>query len=446
MRRSPGCPARYREPVVLCYLEGLTAEAAAHRLRCPRGTVLSRLSRARERLRARLTRRGLAMPPALLASGTAAEMAKAIPAALLDGTVRASLEFAKRSATAIAPASPGAVALAQGVLHAMTIAKLKILGAAALACTLAVGGLPAVAMQFGGLGRPDKPAAPETDDRAAAVGRAVEKLQAELDESNRRNAELRKELQDIRAALEALRAAPRLAAGKAAIAEEVKAKSDATIKGMGGIGGGGMGFGGGGLGPDGRTFDGMGRVVGGGGPDQPRYSRIDHYIFATTPTGDKVQVADIVTGAASTFRLRASKEEPLEVTPIVGPGAVALVLKGPKITRIAAARDLVGPWITQDLREPVEGRASPIVGPGTVAYGLGRYVYAFSPGAGRWGVLELPEGIPARPIVGPGTVTVEWAGHIDTFNAKTGAWTDIDIKALLESADDKEKDSPEPKK
>ena len=53
-------PGRYRSAVVLCYLEGLTQEQAARRLRCPVGTVESRLHRARERLRPRLSRRGLA--------------------------------------------------------------------------------------------------------------------------------------------------------------------------------------------------------------------------------------------------------------------------------------------------------------------------------------------------------------------------------------------------
>src|SRR5262249_38930205 len=38
-------PEVYRQPVVLCYLGGLTAEEAARRLGCPRGTILSRLSR-----------------------------------------------------------------------------------------------------------------------------------------------------------------------------------------------------------------------------------------------------------------------------------------------------------------------------------------------------------------------------------------------------------------
>jgi len=53
-------PERFRMPVILCYLEGLRHDEIAQRLGCPLGTVESRLSRAREQLRARLTRRGLA--------------------------------------------------------------------------------------------------------------------------------------------------------------------------------------------------------------------------------------------------------------------------------------------------------------------------------------------------------------------------------------------------
>jgi RNA polymerase sigma factor (sigma-70 family) len=47
-------PEKYRAAFVLCYLEGKTNEQAAEQLGCPKGTVLSRLSRARERLRKRL--------------------------------------------------------------------------------------------------------------------------------------------------------------------------------------------------------------------------------------------------------------------------------------------------------------------------------------------------------------------------------------------------------
>lgn len=58
-----GClPERYRLPLVLCYLEGMTNEEAAAQLRCPVGTVKGRLWRARGRLRERLCRAG--WPPA----------------------------------------------------------------------------------------------------------------------------------------------------------------------------------------------------------------------------------------------------------------------------------------------------------------------------------------------------------------------------------------------
>ena len=47
-------PDRYREVLVLRELEGLTYEEMATTLRLSRGTVESRLFRARERLRTRL--------------------------------------------------------------------------------------------------------------------------------------------------------------------------------------------------------------------------------------------------------------------------------------------------------------------------------------------------------------------------------------------------------
>jgi RNA polymerase sigma factor (sigma-70 family) len=69
-------PDRQRQAVVLCYLDGLTAEEAAVRLGVPRGTVLSRLHAARATLAGRLSRRGV-VPPAvgLTAAVTAGHVA-----------------------------------------------------------------------------------------------------------------------------------------------------------------------------------------------------------------------------------------------------------------------------------------------------------------------------------------------------------------------------------
>ena len=67
-RRSTGSPSVTASPVVLCDLEGRTHEQAARHLGWPVGTVKSRLSRGRDRLRDRLIRRGLA-PGVSLARG-----------------------------------------------------------------------------------------------------------------------------------------------------------------------------------------------------------------------------------------------------------------------------------------------------------------------------------------------------------------------------------------
>jgi WD40 repeat protein len=54
-------PERLRRVVVLCELHGASLSDAAAQLRCPVGTVASRLARAREQLRAMLSGRGLAV-------------------------------------------------------------------------------------------------------------------------------------------------------------------------------------------------------------------------------------------------------------------------------------------------------------------------------------------------------------------------------------------------
>src|SRR5262245_5809792 len=59
-------PGRLRSAFVLCCVEGLSQEEAAGRLGCAPGTVSSRLTRARQWLRRRLARRGIA--PAALAA------------------------------------------------------------------------------------------------------------------------------------------------------------------------------------------------------------------------------------------------------------------------------------------------------------------------------------------------------------------------------------------
>ncbi len=113
-------PDRYRAPIVLCYLEGLTHEEAASQLRIPVGTVKVRLSRGRDRLRGRLIRRGLA--PAVIAAALESSGRAAIPASLVKVTAEAAIRVAAFQAAGVAAS---VAVLVQGVLRAMLIHKIR---------------------------------------------------------------------------------------------------------------------------------------------------------------------------------------------------------------------------------------------------------------------------------------------------------------------------------
>ncbi len=126
-------PEKYREPVVLCYLEGMSTEAAAQRLGCPQGTVLSRLSRAREQLKARLTRRGLTLPAGLLGAGLATQTAEAaVPPALAGAVIRAAVASVLHESAGTIAISAGTLQMTEGVLRTMFLTKLKMAAAAVI--------------------------------------------------------------------------------------------------------------------------------------------------------------------------------------------------------------------------------------------------------------------------------------------------------------------------
>jgi RNA polymerase sigma factor (sigma-70 family) len=634
-------------PLVLCYLEGLTHDEAAERLRWPVGTVRSRLARGRDKLRSRLTRRGLTADDATLTATVASQPVSAI---LLDATVRVSLEFTRSQAKATALASATATTLAKGVLHAMMISKLKILGAVTLACAFAWGGMRSYALQFGGAGGVVGPAAPGTqgqaDDRQQTLLRSVAKIQGDLAESARINAEAQKELNDLRAKLvadgtakeaqEQIRAlgitniilrsvkpsdAAQAAAGRPAqvlnyglkysdydrivetiptirkilpvreirkqirrgelyldgrvvgttqdfaefnllqlekgrfltasdnekyqnfavlafetakrlfptenpLNQSVKLGTDYyTVVGVMAERASPAGIDNYGISQDfnkdvyiplntcklrfgerivdnrsgsmraeetqltqitvqvnstndvlatadlikaswapyhpkkdvemtvpydlllqaqkqardaargagGTTMrgTGMGEAT---AKDRPRYIQTGQLIVVSLPESNTVTAYSIETGKAKSFRLAKAGDTKLEVQPIVSQGLAALSLIGPNITRIAAFSVLDGTWYAQDLREPAD-KAVPVVNQNMAAYGIGRRIYAFSPVAKRWDVLELPDGVVAEPALGNDAIICEHNGHLYVFSVKTGKWEDIDTRAATDHHD-----------
>jgi RNA polymerase sigma factor (sigma-70 family) len=131
-------PARYRESVVLCHLEGLSTAVAAQRLGCAHGTILSRLARARERLRRRLTGRGLTVPVGLLAADLVPhEAAAALAAAPSYSTVKAMVRSMAGRAALVRAASPAVAALTHATLRSLFMTRLT-LSAAVLATAAAL--------------------------------------------------------------------------------------------------------------------------------------------------------------------------------------------------------------------------------------------------------------------------------------------------------------------
>jgi gold/copper resistance efflux system membrane fusion protein len=118
-------PARFRAPVVLCYFEGKTVAEAAEQLGCPRGTLASRLARARRRLRTRLARRGLALAALSAAAGAGTASA---------GLVRRTAKDALRCTAGGAGSEVRApvAALTEEVLKAMSYRKLTLVAVVAV--------------------------------------------------------------------------------------------------------------------------------------------------------------------------------------------------------------------------------------------------------------------------------------------------------------------------
>jgi hypothetical protein len=148
-------PEKYRAPVILCYLEGKTNEEVADLLQWPVGTVKGRLSRARDLLRSRLSRRGLALTAAFLVTALAdgTVIADVVPPHLLDETVSNAMSIARRpgpdaGVTAEEAAIPAAVSqlMAYAGPSVQGGVKLAVVGALVLAI---LGALVSVGLSSG---------------------------------------------------------------------------------------------------------------------------------------------------------------------------------------------------------------------------------------------------------------------------------------------------------
>ena len=175
-------PDKYRRPVVLCYLEGQTQDEAARTLGWTKGTVSGRLARAKDLLRHRLTRRGLAPSAGLLVAALTSETASAaVPGTMVLPTVRAATAAVLGgAATGLGASRVGS--LARDAVKAMFLGRLGraavqvgvlALGAAAIATPMLLPVASAPIRNFAG-GRDI--GLPRLDDRATRLERIGDPL------------------------------------------------------------------------------------------------------------------------------------------------------------------------------------------------------------------------------------------------------------------------------
>ena len=436
-------PERYRAPVVLCWLEGLSTEAAGQRLRCPQGTIFSRLSRARERLRKRLARRGVTLAGGLLGPAFFTEAGSAaVEKALIGSTIQSACCAVSRNGAGVVSAE--VATLTKQVLTTMLFTKAKITAAALLSVGTLIAGAGVIAQQqpaavsTGRVEFKDRisPRAPnetplalepnktqpsgdpeETAARPDQVDRAFDFAADQFIAQVQLATNLLGHVLQLATSLPGRVQSPDHEKLAARIRDDLDRVESALKKAKKGIGGP--------LEP-GPVPEQSPRASDDNDPNsspaglptdlssvstQPsgdfagkRQSRIDttqptaragRYIFTASPTGNRAIAYDPTTREMKSVQLNATKEHPIRITPITAPdnqpvALVALGLRGSKITRLAVFDLKSGRWLPIDLKEPVDGDVQPrYVGHGGAAYDLGPNVYTFSLPSGTWDHLDI---------------------------------------------------------
>jgi RNA polymerase sigma factor (sigma-70 family) len=153
-------PDRYRVAIVLCDLEGKTRKEAARQLGVPEGTLAARLARGRVLLAKRLARHGLTVSSASLATVLAQSAASArTPAPVVSFTIKAATSVAAGGAATSAEVA----ALAEGVVKAMFLTKLKVATLLLMLVTLFI-------TSAGSLGYPSRAAETSETDKEEKIG------------------------------------------------------------------------------------------------------------------------------------------------------------------------------------------------------------------------------------------------------------------------------------
>jgi RNA polymerase sigma-70 factor (ECF subfamily) len=378
-------PEKYRVPIILCELQGLTHRQAADRLGWPVGTVSGRLSRARTLLASRLSRPGTPLSIGVLGGLLAHDVARAgVPPELVHSTAQAAILSTAGKAVTAGVVSAEVAALTGEVLKTMLLNKLKLATAMLLvAFALGAGGTSLTYRAHA-----TEPANQKTDaEKPREPSNPAEAVQEEIPppEDQPKPAEAPKE--DQPKSTEA--PTPKQDQPKSAEApKEDQPKSAEATK------------------EDSRRPEDPERVTRDEmKPSNPLAETLwqgthqrkvicGAYSFLALRTGNAALAYNAATREMKAVRLQTTKEYQLRVTPVViepsNPQLVALAVQGPRITRVAVFNLESGKWTPLNLDQPVSGGVWPMsFGADTVAYEVGEFFYLFNPKADAWDRLDL---------------------------------------------------------
>ncbi len=142
-------PEKYRAPIVLCELEGMSHQEAATRLGWPIGTLSGRLSRAKAILKRRLARPDVASSMESLSATVDRDSLPSVPAGMILATANAASLIAAGRASAVVASTEVAI-LMEGVLQTMMMTKVKILVAVVASLGMLAAGSGLLAQQGAG--------------------------------------------------------------------------------------------------------------------------------------------------------------------------------------------------------------------------------------------------------------------------------------------------------
>jgi C-terminal peptidase prc len=228
-------PDRFRAPLLLCYMQGLTSDQAARQLGWSLRTLERRLAQGRERLRLRLARRGITLAAALLVPMLSASASSAAaPQSLIASTLQTASAFA---AGVVGAPVPGAV-LADGFLKGMAMTRWKLAALLALALCVTTGGGVLVQQTLAGRAPDDPPKQVDAKKQASEADAFPPQAWDILEVLGKQHFEPRPRGEMILAGLRSLRAAaepkpekgkqPDLNDEKLGITEEVRRRAAAV--------------------------------------------------------------------------------------------------------------------------------------------------------------------------------------------------------------------------